>query len=183
MNSPYGIYQNQKFTDVFENVEEFLGYYTQCKIPQMVSTDSIPTIYYLLYAQYGNSTIINSDVTQFIYKVFSTIFQFGGAWEKKFQIQQALLTTDIDEFNEGTRTIINRALNPATEVTSSQDEILTINEQNTTNVKRGKIETYEFVLEMLDVDYTKQFIDKFKQLFISIVEPNAELLFKEGDEA
>ena len=35
------------------------------------------TLYYLLYARYGNSHIVNTDENQFTYKLFSTIFMYG----------------------------------------------------------------------------------------------------------
>ena len=53
----------------------------------------------------------------------------------------------------------------------------TINEQNTSNIKRGKLEGYEKVWYLIATDVTKDFIDKFKYLFLTIVEPYEALYY------
>lgn len=182
MSNIYGRMQHVKFTDIFDSFDTFKSHYESCRIPQMVTNDSLEAIYYLLYANYGNSTIANLDTNQFEYKCFSLIFQHGPTWEKKSQIQKLIQDTDIEEFNEGTRSINNRAYNPGNEQLSSQDEILTINEQNTASVKRGKLETYQYVLDLLDENFTMIFLNYFKTLFTSVVEPNAQLLYYTEEE-
>lgn len=44
----------------------------------------------MLYARYGNNPIANYDETQFKYKVFSVIFQYGPTWEKRLSVQETL---------------------------------------------------------------------------------------------
>ena len=73
---------NYTFTDVFDNVVDFVneykgsGLYTEINT---ISDENLNLTFYLLYARYGNSAITNRDVHQFKYKLFSTIFMYGPA--------------------------------------------------------------------------------------------------------
>ena len=73
-------YSTIKFTDVWDNAEEFVADYKDCGLyaaNSKISDTSAETLFYLLYARYGNNPIANRDVTQFQYKVFSVIYQYG----------------------------------------------------------------------------------------------------------
>ena len=84
-------YDTQLMTDVWESVNDFCYDYQHVGIPTTISVNpSAMTLYYLLYARYGNNPIANRDVNQFKYKIFSTIFQYGPTWEKRLDIQKAL---------------------------------------------------------------------------------------------
>ena len=72
--SLYGNYRTRKFTDIWPDVESFIQDYENVGIPATVDDTKINTLYYLLYARYGNSSISNSDETQFKYIVFSSIY-------------------------------------------------------------------------------------------------------------
>lgn len=94
------------------------------------------TLYYLLYARYGNSSIANSDENQFKYKIFSTIYIGGATWAKKQEIQDKLRAMTEDEILAGTKAINNHAYNPQTApTTDTVEELNYINEQNTTKYK------------------------------------------------
>ena len=73
----------KKFVDIFESYNDFYYYYLNCNIPTTIGSDApnkesnLRTLYYLLYAKYGNNFITNLDENQWIYKVFSTIFKYG----------------------------------------------------------------------------------------------------------
>lgn len=86
--SLYGRYRNPKFTDVYDNAEDFLADYKDVGIPTSISDESATTLYFLLYGKYGNSTISASDLTRFKYRLFSIIWQHGPTWEKKLDIQK-----------------------------------------------------------------------------------------------
>ena len=84
--SLYGNYRNLKFTDVYDNVEDFLKDYHNVGVPAIIQDSDISVLYYLLYSRYGNSTIASSDLNQFKYSVFSLIWQYGPTWSKKLAI-------------------------------------------------------------------------------------------------
>ena len=83
-------YDTKLFTEVFDDAGTFVYYYTNIGIPTTISDANATTLYYLLYARYGNSPIANYDEEQFKYKIFSIIFQYGPTWEKRLDVQKTL---------------------------------------------------------------------------------------------
>ena len=59
-NSVYGYYRTRKFTDIWTTAADFLKDYKAAAIPQVLSDEDATTLYYLLYARYGNSSIANA---------------------------------------------------------------------------------------------------------------------------
>ena len=177
-NSEYGNYRTKKFTDFYPNSKDFVNDYHLCGIPSTITDDTATTLYYLLYARYGNSHIISSDENQFKYKMFSIIFQYGPTWEKRLDIQNKLRNLTEDELMRGTKAIYNTANNPGTEPsTGSLEELPYINNQNTTGYKKSKMDAYANLLALLDTDVTEDFIKKFGKLFITILEPREPLWY------
>lgn len=179
-------YSTVLFTDIWEDVNEFLSDYsgeTQVGIPAIISNTSATTLYYLLYSKYGNNPIANNDITQFKYKMFSIIFQYGPTWEKRLDIQGKLRALTEDEIILGSKAIHNHAFNPSTAPgTSSLSELPYINDQNTTNYKKSKLEGYGLLWELLDDSITSKFIDRFNICFKKFVAPEKPLLFVTEDE-
>lgn len=202
----YGNYRNKKFTDIWSNVDAFLDDYKNNGISASIADGSATTLFYLLYARYGNSTIASSDETQFKYKVFSTIFMYGPTWEKRLEVQKGvrqLLTVDKDgnpilsqEILDGGKAVYNTALNPAQPVaggggatagegTNTLDELQYINQQNTTKYKKSAVDAYAILTNLLETDVTEEFIAKFKKLFLTVVSPELPLWYitqEQGDE-
>lgn len=155
-NSVYGSYRSRTFSDIFapasgqESYDVFKDYYDNCGIPRMIreaqsgtKINSLQTLFYLLYANYGNSHIANSDESQFIYRLFSIIFMYGQAWEKRFDIQTEIKNFTEDDLLQGSKMIINHAYNNGSE--PSVSELDAINEQNTQNSKRSKLDAYAYL--------------------------------------
>ncbi len=164
-----------RFTEVWDDVDKFLADYQNNGIPVTIDVEtSATTLFYLLYARYGNNPISNFDVTQWKYKVFSTIFQYGPTWEKRLGIQAKLreLNENNPEFRKGSKAIYNQAMNPATEPTTAQlDELTYINQQNTTNYNKSLMDAYAQLWGLLDTDVTEDFLKKFQKLFKQFVMP------------
>ena len=180
----YPQFNTQKFTDVWESVNDFLYDYQHVGIPVSIKVDtSAQTLYYLLYARYGNSPIANMDVNQFKYKVFSVIFQYGPTWEKRLDIQSKLRNLSDSDIQQGAKAIYNSALNPSTTPsTGSLEELNYINQQNTTNYKKSKLEAYGILWELLNTDVTGEFINKFKACFKTFVMPERPLVYVEEED-
>ena len=186
----FGSYRTKKFTDIYPTVDKFLEEYNggdetlfKNAIPQTITITSATTLYYILYAQFANSHISNFDETQFKYKLFSTIFMYGPSWEKRLEIQKKLRELTDDELITGTKMIYNHAYNPGSEPsTGSLVELNFINEQNTNTAKRSKLDSYALLYGLLATDVTKEFIDKFKPLFLIVVEPQAPLWYETDEE-
>lgn len=178
-NSPlYGNYRTRSFSEIFPSVEQFIEEYENNGIVAKLSNESITTLYYLLYGRYGNSHIASSDENTFKYRVWSNIFMYGPTWEKRVEIQDALRSMDIEELRKGTKMIHNHSLNPSTKPsTSTLDELTTINEQNTTQNKKSLIDTYTYLMGLLETDVTRYFLDTFQRFFLSVVAPEVPLWY------
>lgn len=178
-------YSTILFTDVWESVNDFLYDYQNNGIPKTIDVaKSAQTLYYLLYARYGNNPIANRDVNQFKAKVMSIIFSYGPTWEKRLDIQAKLRNLTDDQILVGAKAIYNQALNPSDAPgTGTLEELDYINQQNTTNYKKAPMEAYGQLWELLSIDVTTEFINKFKVCFKTFVMPERPLVYEtEEDE-
>ena len=179
-------YSTEKFTDVWDNAADFVSDYKVSGLyvtDNKISDTSATTLFYLLYARYGNSPIANRDVTQFQYKVFSIIFQYGPKWEKDLDIQAKVRALTEEQIRLGSKAIYNQALNPAdAPSTATLEELTYINQQNTTNYKKSPLEGYTLLEQLLRDDITKIFIDKFNICFKKFVSSEQPLIYVTEDE-
>lgn len=90
MSSMIPQYDTKLMTEIWDEASDFLYDYQNVGIPTTISTQNATTLYYLLYARYGNTPIANYDENQWKYKVFSVIFQYGPTWEKRLSMQETL---------------------------------------------------------------------------------------------
>ena len=181
MNSYYGGYRTRTFQEIWDSAEAFGEFLVDSDIPLKLKTESCVTLYYLLYARYGNSHVASSDENQFKYQVASCVFMYGPTWERRLEVQEALRKLTLDELKMGSKDIYNTALNPGTQVgtgTGTLTELPGINSQNTTNRKKSTMDAYANLLALLETDVTKEFIDKFQNFFIKILEPDYPLLYE-----
>ena len=181
-NYLYGNYRTRSFNDIYSNIDNFktdFDFYKNCGLdPNLLKPESINTIFYLLCAKYGNSHIANSDENQFKLKLFSTIFQYSPYWEKKLSIQSTLRGLTEAQLLEGSKQINNHSYNPSTPPsTDTLDELETINEQTATKYRKSRLDAYGLLSELLERDVTEEFLNKFKKLFLVIVEPQLPLWY------
>ena len=147
-----------------------------------VLATSLQTIFYLLYARYGNNPIANTDVGQFKMKIVSTIYAYGPTWEKKQKIQTTLRSLTESELLQGAKQIYNHALNPSSEpTTSALTELEYINDQNTANYQKAKMEAYSILWNILHAEATKEFLDKFKNCFAKFVDKMRSAFYIDSD--
>ena len=176
--SLYGNYRQVKFTDVWQTAESFVSDYKNNGIETTISDKTATTLYYLLYSRYGNSVLASSDTNRFKYDVWATIFSYGPTWEKRLEIQGKLRNLTDDELFTGATQIYNHAYNPGTSPsTNTLDELTAINEQNTSKNKKGKMDAYAMLIALLETDVTESFLDKFKKLFLKVVQPELPLWY------
>ena len=171
-------YSTVLFTDVWEEVNDFAYDYQHIGIPTTISMSNIIVLYYLLYARYGNNPIANYDEEQWKYKIFSVIWQYGPSWEKRLDIQSKLRALSEDDLIKGSKAIYNHAYNPnQAPSTSSLEEVEYINDQNTTNYKKSKMEAYAQLWDLIDTDVTAEFLGRFQKCFKQFVAPERPLLY------
>ena len=172
------MYNTKRFSEIWTDATSFILDYKSSSLydantinnviyyNNSLKDENITKLYYLLYARYGNNPIANFDENQFKYKVFSIIFEYGPNWQKELEIQNNLRGLTEDQLMEGHFAIYNQAAHDATAPsTNTTTELSYINNQNTTRVKKARLNAYNDLLILLKTDVTKQFIDKFEKLF------------------
>lgn len=175
----------KKFTDIYGDYDDFKDDYDASVVADAISSDSLEILYYLLYARYANDRITNLDENQFKHKLFSIIWQYGPTWEKRLEIQGNLRDL-LNAANEadllaGAKAIYNHAFNPSTDPsTQSLTELTYINDQNTTNYKKSKMDAYTQLWGLLATDVTESFLDRFSVLFKKFISPKL-FIYEEED--
>lgn len=185
----YGSYRTKKFGDVWSTVNDFLADYQTSGIPMTIPADianngadkgSLYNLYFLLYARYGNDVIASSDLQRFKMNFFAIIWQYGPNWAKNLEIQSKLRKLTDDEITQGSVQIYNQADNPSTDPSTDTSEYLQyIKTQNTSINKKGKLEGYALLDSLLKRDVTQEFLNRFKPLFKTVVEPEELLLYED----
>ena len=176
-----GNYRTRMFTDLFPSEEDFTDAWEECGLYEsdlFAHSTTISKIFYLLYARYGNSHLAYTDETQFAYQMWSIITTYGPNWEKEVDVQKALRALTEDDIIQGGLTVYNHAYNPATAPSTDAPDLLPyVNEQNTTNRQKSKVEAYANLMVLLKNDITAEFLSKFRHLFLTIVAPDYPLWF------
>lgn len=179
----YGNQRNETFDDIFPSLDDFKTEYTNCKLPLTqyfgaVSSEQVSTLYYLLYGKYGNSTIAADDETRFKYRLFSIIYQYGPTWVEQVKIQKNVRDMTLSDLQVGGKAVYNTALNPnIAPSTGALEELTYINQQNTTNYAKSEAEAYGIKMSLLNNDVTEDFLNRFRNLFLKIVQPTVPLWY------
>ena len=128
-------YDTKLMTEVWSKASDFLTDYQNAGIPTTISNQNATTLYYLLYAKYGNTPIANYDEQQWKYKMFSIIFQYGPTWEKRLDIQTTLRGLQIADLvdNGSYRALSSQSGSETSSKTGSDNNTRTLNttEKNT----------------------------------------------------
>ena len=177
------MYNTKTFTDIYDDLGTFKYYYNQSLLPAAITDSNMTILYYLLYAKYGNNPIINMDENQFIAKVNGIIWQYGPSWQKRLVIQDEIRALTADDLLQGAKAIYNHAYNPETEPSTGDiDELTYINEQNTTNYKKSKMDAYGQLWTLIATDVTEEFLARFKPLFKQFVKPVSQYLYVDEED-
>ena len=148
------MYDTNLFCEIWDSSDKFLADYNNTgteftnQVPTTISQENALMTYLLLFSRYGNNPIANYDVTQFKNKIFTIIWQYGPAWEKRLSMQEDIRNLTLQEITTGTKTdwssegtqsqnnsgtdttINNHAYNPSTApTTQSTNELDYIDQQ------------------------------------------------------
>ena len=169
-------YTTKTFADVWKDYSAFSTDYATLMplvaggLTTPINSDNQQAIYYLLYAKYGNTPIICEDEMQWKMKMMSVIITYGPTWQRKKAIQVSLRALEEADLLQGAKQIYNHAFNPSTTPSTDELEELThINDQNTSNNKKSKMEAYSILWANLHVDATDEFLQKFNKCFCRFV--------------
>ena len=148
------MYDTNLFCEIWDSSDKFLADYNNTgteftnQVPTTISQENALMTYLLLFSRYGNNPIANYDVNQFKNKIFTIIWQYGPAWEKRLSMQEDIRNLTLQEITQGTKTdwssegtqsqnnsgtdttINNHAFNPSTApTTQSTNELDYIDQQ------------------------------------------------------
>ena len=104
------MYDTNLFCEIWDSSESFLADYNNTgtdftnQVPTTISQQNALMTYLLLFSRYGNNPIANYDVTQFKNKIFTIIWQYGPAWEKRLKMQEDIRGLTLEEIMTGTKT-------------------------------------------------------------------------------
>ncbi len=172
------------FTDIWDNNEDFLDDWKECGLYKsgLISDDSVSTIFFLLYAKHGNSAIANWDVTQFKYKVFALIYQYGPTWEKRLDIQTKIRALTDADLVKGSKSINAHAYAMGDDTVLADDDPTKIDQKSSTIFEKSKLEGYATLLDLLETDVTNEFINRFKPLFATFIRTRPTLFVTDLEE-
>ena len=148
------MYDTNLFCEIWDSSDKFLADYNNTgteftnQVPPTITQQNALMTYLLLFSRYGNNPIANYDVNQFKNKIFTIIWQYGPAWEKRLSMQEDIRNLTLQEITQGTKTdwssegtqsqnnsgtdttINNHAYNPSTApTTQSTNELDYIDQQ------------------------------------------------------
>lgn len=178
-NSFYDAFDGLRFVEVFPTVDVWQNAVSNAGIPlKFQKDDTLSTIYYLLYARYGNDIVASSDTDRFRREVASLLFQYGTTWEKQITIQEELRALTTEQLRTGATEIYNHAFNPSSmPTTQTTKELEYINDQNVSKKEKSMPEAYSLLMALLDDSITDKFLDRFKSLFLRLIAPTYPLLY------
>ena len=176
----YGNQRTRTFAEIYPTADDFKAAYDSNPFATAtnINDSEITKIYYLLYANYGNSSICSSDEYRFELKLFSTIYQYGPIYIQKKIIQEKIVDTPYNDFKTGGKVIYNTALNPnVAPSTDTLTELPYINNQNTNTYVKSDAESMQIKWDLMDDNLESEFLAKFKPLFLKIVNPTVPLWY------
>ena len=176
----YGNQRTRTFAEIYPTADDFKAAYDSNPFATAtnINDSEITKIYYLLYANYGNSSICSSDEYRFELKLFSIIYQYGPIYIQKKIIQEKIVDTPYNDFKSGGKVIYNTALNPnVAPTTDSLTELPYINNQNTNNYVKSDAESMQIKWDLMNDNLESEFLAKFKPLFLKIVNPTVPLWY------
>ena len=182
------IYNTKKFNEIFPDAASFKDNYDTFQatagLTNILDDTDVAITWQLLTAKYGSNPIANWSEDQFKIKVWQIMFQYGPTWVKRNDIQGELRALTADQIKAGEFNIYNTALNPATTPSDNDTtELNYINQQNTSRRQKSVLGAYNELMLLLDTDVTAEYIDRFKKLFMVVVDPaNTFIYTTEGEE-
>ena len=181
------MYNTKTFADLYEDYDTFKedhvdNAFLPCVIDHDDGTTQNPKVsnlqilYYLAYSKFGNNPIANLDENQFKAKFEAVMWQYGPAWEKRLDIQKKVRELTATDIINGSSAIHNHAFNPSTDPSTDSPQVLPyINDQNTTQYFKTKMDAYSQLWGLIADDVTEEFMTRFKPLFQQVVHAKAYL--------
>ena len=175
------MYNTETFSQIYPDFESFKDTFDNdfdSYAKDIISADSLETLYWLLYARYCDNPITNYSVNNFKAKIVAITFQKGPSWEKRLAIQDTIRNLSEDDLLSGARTLFNNAAHDERAPgTNTDEELPYINVQNVTKQRRSKLDAYSYLQDILRTDVTEEFIRSYAKLFSKFVSPTVTRIY------
>lgn len=161
------------FIEIYPTSTDFVNSFRKSSFSSYITDDIyLEMTYELLLSKYENSHIACLTSDSFIKKVNSTIFMYGPSWVRKLSIQDRLRELSEQEITTGAVSKFTHGYNPSDVpgTANSDTEIETVNEQSLNKYTKGKLDGYANLLELLKEDVTNTYINKFRKLFMLVID-------------
>lgn len=164
-------YENLTYDLVFDSAATFITKVraTGLIVDTSINDSFLSLLFGMLYAKHGTDPIVSANEDQWIFKVALTTNSYAPTYIKKMDIQKSLRALTDDEIREGYKNIFNHAINPSTKPsTENTSELPYINDQNVNKGKKGVVDAYAYLWEVLNSNLTEEFLKKYDKLFSKI---------------
>lgn len=178
--------RSRTFLERFPAKTEFVKTYNEMKntgIPGTISDESCVVLYYLMASRYGGMCFAGTDESTNVIQIFTTVYMYGGAWERRVKLQEELRAMSLEDLLQGGGAIYNSGQNPDTAPLTTAEDGIRISSQNRTIYRRSKLEAYGQLKALLEADVTVAFLDRFAFVFRRLGAPLRPVLYgtEEGE--
>ena len=173
-------YENLTYDLVFPTSSDFVTKLRATSIiTELEITDSfLELLWAMLYAKHGTDPIVSANEPQWIYKVALTTKSYAPTYLKKDAIQKKLRSLTDDQIREGYKNIFNHAVNPSTTPsTDNTNELPYINDQHVNKGKKGYVDSYAYLWDILNSNLTEEFLKKYDKLFSKIATTTNRVIY------
>lgn len=167
------------FTDCFSDFASFKTAITDYT-NQVVDDGFLNKIYLKLCIKYAVSNIRFTIKEMFIYQFCSIFDDEFSKFKRRYDINQNLKNITIDNIKILNETISNQADNPNYTPDTPDKALSYITAQNAVFNKINDLDAYIRQLETLMTEGFEEFINKFKELFVSFVD-NEPVFYCDND--
>lgn len=180
------------FNNVYPDADTFLADYKAFELAvdniNKIDDKYVKLTWLLISSRKGMSAMALDDENQFKLGIWDVIFQYGPAWAKRLEVQDKLVKLDLEDLQEGDKTIYNTAAHNATKISATSPKTTDlggtpyVNNQMVTNKQKGKLEAWRDLLLFLETDVTEQYLNKFFALFSKFISAFGPIYITEGED-
>lgn len=168
------------FTDCFSDFASFKTAITDYT-NQVIEDDFLNKIYLKICIKYAVSNIRFTIKEMFIYQFCSIFDDEFSKFKRRYDINQNLKNITIDNIKILSETISNTADNPNYTPDTPDKALDYITQQNAVFQKINDLDAYARQLESLMTEGFEEFLNKFKELFVALVD-NSPIFYEDNED-
>lgn len=169
------------FKDIFINYESFSNWYKS--IPLSSGSTDIPSekTFTLIFYNYSDSHVCMSDES-FKQRFAVDLYTYYKEFEETTKAIDSLMSLKSEDISTEYSHIVNTAIIPQTPFNTSVEEVDFLTQQEKQMYKKGKLQITKELLSNKRTYTVKTFLNRFKHLFIKILDDNYNHLVGEPED-